>query len=57
MSAVGAATRTGWLNEPTCQQCHSGTATNNSGQIRFTSVFDASGNPRVAADTRFATNP
>lgn len=56
MAAVGAATRTGWLDEPTCQQCHTGTATRNSGQIRFTSVFDASGNPRVAADTRFATN-
>ncbi len=56
MAAVGAATRTGWLDEPTCQQCHTGTATRNSGQIRFTSVFDASGDPRVAADTRFATN-
>ncbi len=32
------------------------TATRNSGQIRFTSVFDASGAPRVAADARFATN-
>ena len=56
MAAVGASTRTGWLDEPTCQQCHTGTATRNSGQIRFTSVFDDSGAPRVAADTRFATN-
>jgi hypothetical protein len=56
MAAVGASTRTGWLNEPTCQQCHSGTATTNSGQIRFVSVFDDAGNPRVAADARFATN-
>lgn len=56
MAAVGAPTRTGWLDEPTCQQCHTGTAMRNSGQIRFTSVFDASGAPRVAADTRFATN-
>ncbi len=56
MAAVGAATRTGWLDEPTCQQCHTGTATRNSGQIRFTSVFDGAGNPRVAADARFATN-
>jgi hypothetical protein len=56
MSAVGAATRTGWLQEPSCQQCHTGTATVNSGQIRFTSVFDASGAPRVPASTIFATN-
>lgn len=55
MAAVGAATRTGWLDEPTCQQCHTGTATRNSGQIRFTSAFDASGAPRTAADPRFAT--
>ena len=27
MSAVGAPTRTGWLEEPTCQNCHTGTAT------------------------------
>ena len=25
MSAVGAPTRTGWFDEPTCQQCHTGT--------------------------------
>ena len=56
MAAVGAATRTGWLDEPTCQQCHTGTATRNSGQIRFTSAFDGSGRPRAAADARFATN-
>jgi hypothetical protein len=56
MSAVGAANRTGWLQEPSCQQCHTGTATSNSGQIRFTSVFDASGAPRVPASTVFATN-
>jgi hypothetical protein len=57
MSQVGSATRTGWLEEPNCQQCHTGTATQNSGAIRFTSVFDTNGNPRVAANTTFATNP
>jgi hypothetical protein len=56
MSAVGAAGRTGWLQEPSCQQCHTGTATQNSGQIRYTSVFDASGAPRAAASAVFATN-
>jgi hypothetical protein len=56
MSDVGASTRTGWFDEPTCQQCHSGTATRNGGEIRFGSVFDATGRPRVAADATFATN-
>ena len=40
MSQVGAADRTGWLDEPNCQQCHTGSATQNSGQLRYTSVFD-----------------
>lgn len=56
MSAVGAL-RQGWLDEPNCQACHTGTAVSNRGQIRFTSVFDASGQVRQPADTRFATNP
>lgn len=56
MSAVGAAGRTGWLQEPSCQQCHAGTATVNDGQIRYTSVFDVHGNPRAPASTVFATN-
>jgi PKD repeat protein len=56
MSAVGAPTRTGWFDEPTCQQCHTGTAVLNSGAIRFASVFDGSGQPRVAADRTFATS-
>ena len=58
MSQVGASTRTGWLDEPNCQQCHTGSATNNNGQIRYTSVFDQStGNPRVPVNNLFATNP
>jgi PKD repeat protein len=56
MSDVGSSDRTGWLNEPTCQQCHTGTATSNSGAIRFASVFDTGGNPRVAANVTFATS-
>ena len=56
MSDVGSSTRTGWFDEPTCQQCHTGTATSNSGAIRFASVFDVNGQPRVAADPRFATS-
>ena len=40
-----------------CQSCHSGTATNNNGQIRYLSVFDESGEPRIAVNNAFATNP
>ena len=57
MSNVGKASRTGWLNEPTCQQCHSGTATSNNGQIRYTSCFTDNTNwsERVAVNQTFAT--
>ena len=58
MSQVGASTRTGWLDEPTCQSCHTGDAVSNGGQIRFLSSFDpATGSMRQPANTRFATNP
>ena len=57
MSAVGSSSRVGWFMEPNCQGCHSGTATSNSGQIRYTSVFDAGGAVRVPADQTFATTP
>lgn len=56
MSVVGAP-RQGWLEEPNCQSCHTGTAVANTGQIRWTSVFDTSGTMRQPADTRFATTP
>ncbi len=57
MSAVGAVTRTGWLNEPACQNCHTGTAVTNSGQIRYTSALLSTGALRPAADATFATTP
>lgn len=56
MSQVGSSARTGWLDEPTCQQCHTGSATQNNGQIRYTSVFNTNGTPRVAVSNLFATN-
>ncbi|MCW5554120.1 MAG: hypothetical protein KIS67_18435 [Verrucomicrobiae bacterium] len=57
MSNVGKASRTGWLHEPTCQQCHSGTATSNNGQIRYTSCFTDTNLwiERVAVNQTFAT--
>ncbi len=57
MSLVGSSTRRGWLDEPNCQACHTGTAVQNSGQIRFTSALTSGGQYRVPANTTFATNP
>ncbi len=56
MNEVGAATRTGWLHEPTCQSCHSGDAVNNEGLLRYLSSFDTPGHMREPANNRFATN-
>jgi Big-like domain-containing protein len=56
MAVVGTAGRKGWLEEPTCQGCHTGTATSNNGQIRFTTVFEPTGQPRQAINPTFATN-
>jgi PKD repeat protein len=57
MSAVGSSSRVGWIMEPNCQACHTGTATSNSGQIRFTSALDTNGVLRVPANQTFATTP
>lgn len=57
MSKVGTAGRSGWFDEPNCQACHTGTAVQNNGQIRYTSVFEANGQMRQAVNDTFATNP
>lgn len=57
MLAVGDASRRGWLDEPRCQSCHTGTATSNSGQIRYLNAFSSPGVARVPADPTFATSP
>ncbi len=56
MAEVGDPSRRGWFEEPSCQNCHTGTALLNSGAIRYTSAFDAPGHWRVPADFTFATN-
>jgi hypothetical protein len=56
MSLVGTPSRQGWLQEPACQSCHTGTATHNNGDIRYTSVFESNGQVRVAVDSTFATD-
>jgi len=58
MSTVGSTNRVGWFMEPNCASCHTGTATSNNGQIRYTSVFtDASGTVRVPVNKTFSTQP
>ena len=57
MLAVAARDRTGWLDEPACQNCHTGTAIRNNGEIRYLTAFEPSGARRVAVDDTFATNP
>ena len=57
MSTVGSTNRVGWFMEPNCQNCHTGPANHNNGQIRYNSAFDASGLPRVPVDMTFATTP
>jgi hypothetical protein len=53
MATVGDAGRTGWLEQPSCQNCHTGTAVDNSGEIRFENAFDNSGAWRQPADDTF----
>lgn len=57
MSAVGRGGRDGWLEEPNCQACHTGTAVQNSGLIRFTTALETNGTLRVPVNTTFATQP
>jgi len=56
MTEVGSSSRTGWLDEPNCQACHVGSATNSFGVIRFTDAL-TNGSLRVPIETMFATNP
>jgi len=55
MSDVGG-NRTGWVDEPTCEACHTGDAVSNSGQIRYTNAFDSPGHWRAPSNRRFAVN-
>lgn len=57
MLDVASTARTGWLDEPVCQSCHTGTATTNNGALRYTSVFEPNGTVRQAVDSTFATDP
>lgn len=50
LSKVGDPTRTGWLDEPSCQMCHNSS-------LRYTSTFTAKGQWRQTKDMTFATDP
>ncbi len=54
MLALGAEGRQGWLDQPNCQSCHTGTALQNNGQIRYASAFDPQGRVRQAVNATFA---
>ena len=56
MADVGEVGRVGWFDQPTCDNCHTGTATLNNGAIRFTDVYDINGNEHVAVSDVFATD-
>jgi len=56
MTSVGSSTRDGWLDEPQCGACHTGTETLNSGSIRYTSVFDSPGHERNPASKVFSVD-
>ncbi|MFM1870884.1 MAG: hypothetical protein RL398_306, partial [Planctomycetota bacterium] len=57
MHEVGDPARVGWLQEPNCQNCHTGDAVTNAGAIRFDHAFDAPGHLRTTSNQRFATTP
>ncbi|MCB0217991.1 MAG: hypothetical protein KDH92_15215 [Chloroflexi bacterium] len=50
------AARRPWIDEPDCGSCHTGTATQNAGEIRYTTVWDA-GQPRQPVHPTFANQP
>jgi len=50
LTKIGLLTRTGWLDEPACQMCHTNS-------MRYPTTFDSNGNWRVTNDKTFATNP
>jgi hypothetical protein len=60
MLAVGQQSRQAWIDEPRCQSCHTGDATNHLGStLRMTQAWDGqidNPTPRTATNTRFAEN-
>jgi hypothetical protein len=57
MSLVGKTGRQGWLDEPSCQNCHDRASSSSATFTRYTSVFSSGTTVRTNVDSRFATNP
>ncbi len=57
MSEVGTTGRQGWVDEPNCESCHTGTATSNNGQLRYVSAYATNGLWRVPVNRTFALTP
>jgi len=57
MSLVGHAGREGWLDEPSCQNCHDRASANGAAFTRHLSVFSSGTKVRATRDRRFATTP
>jgi hypothetical protein len=57
MSVVGKTGREGWLDEPTCQNCHDRASSAATTFSRYTSVFSSGTTVRTNIDTRFASPP
>ncbi len=55
IAAVAATERTPWSVEPACQSCHTGSAVQNAGGLRFTDVLDTNGMLRAPVTAQFAT--
>jgi hypothetical protein len=56
MGTVGDTNRTGWIEEPNCEACHTGDAVKNNGQIRYDSVYVTNDVVRAVTNRLFATN-
>lgn len=55
MAQVGSSSRSGWIDEPSCEQCHDKNAQNGS-FVRYTSVFSSAHTLRLVIDSKFAPN-
>lgn len=56
LTAQASPSRSGWLNEPNCQACHTGLASSTNTTLAYTTVFTSGTTMRTPADTTFATN-
>ena len=56
LTALAVSSRSGWLSEPGCQNCHSGLASSTNTTLAYTSAFSSGTTLRASADNTFATN-